>query len=211
VGACAGIKLGTKPEPLSRDRSPTEAVPRTAGLFLLGQRHDRDGLTAPTPRPPPTSVSRGRKGSAGAEWPQTEFGEAFFAGRFVGDVALERIAGDITDRGELIDHQPDCRIMAQRLGRRGLVLANLAAGLGNRQSDAARIASPGSTIANASRKRLPCGCFASDMIVVSVRERMLLLTAAARPTAAGWAEYEFIGLYVCTDSIYYAYYIVTIL
>ena len=27
VGARAGIKLGPRPEPLSRDRSPTEAVP----------------------------------------------------------------------------------------------------------------------------------------------------------------------------------------
>jgi hypothetical protein len=49
------------------------------------------------------------------------------------------------------------------------------------------------------------------MIVISVKGADVLLTAAARPTAAGWAEYAFIGLYVCTDSIYYAYYIVTIL
>ena len=49
VGARAGIKLGPWPEPLSRDRSPTEAMPRTAGLFLFGSQHDRDCLTAPTP------------------------------------------------------------------------------------------------------------------------------------------------------------------
>jgi hypothetical protein len=35
MGAHAGVKLGSRPEPLSRDKSPTEAMPRTAGLFRL--------------------------------------------------------------------------------------------------------------------------------------------------------------------------------
>jgi hypothetical protein len=44
------------------------------------------------------------------------------------------------------------------------------------------------TITNASRKRLPWGRFTSDMIDVSVAEREVLLTVAARPTAADRVE-----------------------
>src|SRR5215472_12216058 len=42
---------------------------------------------------------------------------------------------------------------------------------------------PGLMITSASRKRLPCGRLGSDMIDISVMERMLL-TAAARRTAS---------------------------
>jgi hypothetical protein len=49
-------------------------IPSGAGLLL-------------TPRPPPTSISRGGRGSAGTEWPQTELGEPFLAGRLIGDGA----------------------------------------------------------------------------------------------------------------------------
>jgi len=42
--------------------------------------------------------------------------------------------------GELIDHQPDGRILADALGIDVFVLAHLAAGIGDRQRDTARIA-----------------------------------------------------------------------
>src|SRR5712691_206366 len=47
---------------------------------------------------------------------------------------------------------------------------------------------PGLMITSASRKRLPWGRF-SDMRDVSVKEREMLLTAAARRTSARRAEY----------------------
>ena len=51
-----------------------------------------------------TSVIRGCDLSTGPEGLQIEFREAFLAGRFVSDVALERIRDDTADRGQLVGH-----------------------------------------------------------------------------------------------------------
>jgi len=52
----------------------------------------------------PWSVIRGCDLSTGPEGLQIEFREAFLAGRFVSDVALERIRDDTADRGQLVGH-----------------------------------------------------------------------------------------------------------
>ena len=99
----------------------------------------------PTPRPPPTSVSRGRDWSAGSEGLQPEFGEAFLAGGLVGHVMDEVVlgAGHAEEVRELVDHQPDRGILADALGVDVFVLAHLAAGVGDRQRDTARVAGAG--------------------------------------------------------------------
>jgi hypothetical protein len=51
------------------------------------------------------------------------------------------------------------------------MLAYLAAGIGDRQRDAARVAGAGLMITSASRKRLPWGRIGSDMSNLSVKER----------------------------------------
>src|SRR5215470_6612808 len=74
-------------------------------------------LDLPTPQPLPTSISRGGERSAGAERLQSEFGEAFLAGGLVGDVMDHVVLGasDAEEMCELVDHQPDCRVSADRL------------------------------------------------------------------------------------------------
>jgi hypothetical protein len=95
----------------------------------------------PTPRPPHASACRGRHWSAGSEGLQPELGEAFLAGALVDHITFKRVISDAADRGELIDHQSDRRIL--RGARCGLVLADLAAGIDDAVRDAARIAGAG--------------------------------------------------------------------
>src|SRR5246127_3551860 len=127
----------------------------------------------PTPRPPPNSVGRGHVWSAGAEGPQPELGETFFAGGLVGSVVGQVIlgAGDADEVRELVDHQPDCEIPADALGVQALVLAHLAACVGDCQGMPLGLEAPGLMITSASRRRLPWGRLASDMDNISVRER----------------------------------------
>jgi hypothetical protein len=117
------------------------------GVLLL------DVSDAPTPA---DFCRQGWAGSAGAEGPKAKLGKAFLAGGLIGDVTLECVLGDATDQGELVDHQPDRRVPARLLGAGGFVLADLAAST----IDSAiplGLHAPGSTIASASRKRLPWG------------------------------------------------------
>jgi hypothetical protein len=76
---------------------------------------------------PANVCQQGPHWSVGSEGLRPEFGEAFLAGAFVGHVTLERVIGDAADRGELVDHQSDRRILGGARG--GLVLADLAAGI----------------------------------------------------------------------------------
>jgi hypothetical protein len=59
----------------------------------------------------PTSVSRGRYWSAGSEGLQPDPSDAFLADALVVNVPLDRVVGDAADRGELLDHQADHRVM----------------------------------------------------------------------------------------------------
>src|SRR5713101_2893553 len=59
---------------------------------------------------------------------------------------------------------------------------------------------PGLMITSASRKRLPWGRSVSDMSDVSVKEREMLLTAAARRTSAHRAGLNSAGVFTDTKS-----------
>jgi len=63
------------------------------------------------------------------------------AGSLVARVPLDRVIGDPADRGELIDHQSDHRVVGGAYC--GLVLADLAAGIDYAVSDAARVVGAG--------------------------------------------------------------------
>src|SRR6266853_6852159 len=97
----------------------------------------------PTPRPLPTSVSRGGDWSAGSEGLQPEFGEAVLAGGLIGHVVDDVVlgAGHAEEVCELVDHQPDSGILADAVGVDVFVVTHLAAGIGDRQCDATRVAS----------------------------------------------------------------------
>jgi len=102
-------------------------------------------LIFPTPRLPPTSVSRSRNWSAISEGLQSEFGEAFLAGGLVGHVMdkVVLVAGDAEEVRELVDHEPDRGILADALGVYVFMVPHLAAGIGDRQRNAARVAGAG--------------------------------------------------------------------
>jgi hypothetical protein len=72
---------------------------------------------------------------------------------------------------KLVDHQPDCRILADALGVDVFVLVHFAAGIGDRQCDAARIA--GARVDDHQRvaEAATMGAFVSDMSNISVKER----------------------------------------
>src|SRR5216684_2354624 len=86
-------------------------------------------LDFPTPRPPPTSVSRGGDWSAGSEGFQPEFVEAFLAGGLIGHVTDQVVvgAGHTEEVSKLVNHQPNCRILADALGVDVFMLPHLAA------------------------------------------------------------------------------------
>ena len=127
----------------------------------------------PTPRPLPTSVSRGGDGSIGSERLQPEFGEAFLAGSLVVDVVDDVVldAGHTEEVCELIEHQSDCRVLAEALGVGAFVLAHLATSINDRQCHAARIASAGIDDHQRIAEAAAMGRFVSDMSDISVKER----------------------------------------
>jgi hypothetical protein len=84
------------------------------------------------PRPLPTSVSRGGERLSYPEGLQSEFREAVLARGLIGDIALERIRDDTADRGQLVGHEPDCRILTDACGVGVFMLAQFAAGVGDR-------------------------------------------------------------------------------
>ena len=55
----------------------------------------------------------------------------------------QRVVGDATDRGELIDHQLNRRVLSDHTGVGWLMLADLAAGVDDAVSDTAWVASAG--------------------------------------------------------------------
>jgi hypothetical protein len=78
----------------------------------------------------------------GSERLQPEFVEPFLASGLVVDVMDDVVlgTGHAEEVSKLIDHQPDCGVLADAFGVDVFVLADLAAGVSNRQCDTARIA-----------------------------------------------------------------------
>jgi hypothetical protein len=106
----------------------------------------------------------------GSERLQPEFGEAFLAGGLVVDVMDDVVpgAGHAEEVCELVDHQSDCRILADAFGVYVFVLTQLAAGIGYRQCDTARIACAGIDDHQRVAEAAAMGRFVLDMSDFSV-------------------------------------------
>jgi len=88
-------------------------------------------------------------------------GEAFLAGGFVVDVVddVALVAGHTEEVRELVDHQPDCRVLADGFGVHLLMLVPRRQASAIDSATPLGLQAPGLTIPSASRKRLPWGVF----------------------------------------------------